>query len=192
MASAMRPGAWWEQGDDEEPGDESWPSSAAQAIQETRACCERRRPGTKRSGVRNRRSEHYARHRRSGNQWSSCPPLRDFAGRNPFAKPKGSGQEAPVVWPRPLGLGGRGVGVGRSQGRLMKTDQWVKLSFHRHNFWIEIKFFSANKKEPCNAILVRKTLQNWVKKWGLRTLRVYAADGTPDAMYNSNLKLKQY
>jgi hypothetical protein len=28
--------------------------------------------------------------------------------RNSFAKPKGSGQKAPEVWPRPLGLGGRG------------------------------------------------------------------------------------
>ena len=54
---------------------------------------------------------------RSDSRWSSCPPLHDFAGRNSFAKLKGSGQEAPVVWPRPLGLVGRGLGVGRSQGR---------------------------------------------------------------------------
>jgi hypothetical protein len=41
--------------------------------------------------------------------------------------------KAPVVWPRPLGLVGRGVGVGRSQGRKceMKTAPYL-LNYRTH------------------------------------------------------------
>ncbi len=46
------------------------------------------------------------------------PALRSMISpqRNSFAKPKGSGQEAPVVWPRPLGLVGRGERSGGGSG----------------------------------------------------------------------------
>lgn len=46
-------------------------------------------------------------------QWSSCPSLHYFGVWNSFAKPNSRGQEVPLVWPRPLGLGRRGTEVNR-------------------------------------------------------------------------------
>jgi hypothetical protein len=82
-----------------------------------------RRPGTERSAVRERGDKNAARLYVSVYQWSSCPPLHYFAGRNSFAKPKESGQEAPVVWPRPLGLVGRGNGGGSGAGAISTGAQ---------------------------------------------------------------------
>ena len=112
-------------GDNEEHRDEvmavsTTPVQSEKAGRDVQA----RRPGTERSVVRKRGDKHAARLHISGYQWSSCPPLHDFAAAKFFREAErertgGTGGEAP---PFRLGRAGSGAGVGRAQGRKMLCE----------------------------------------------------------------------
>ena len=74
-----------------------------------------RRPGTERCVVRKRGDKHAARLHISGYQWSSCPPLHDFAAAKFFreAERERTGGTGGVAPPFRLGRAGNWGWVGR-------------------------------------------------------------------------------
>ena len=72
-----------------------------------------RRPGTERCVVRKRGDKHAARLHISGYQWSSCPPLHDFAAAKFFreAERERTGGTGGVAPPFRLGRAGSGAGA---------------------------------------------------------------------------------